>query len=94
MKTRTSKVYEIYTEDKGIPKLREEIEHIINVYFDGYTIFDDAIGYWHSARENSLMIKIITDRPDLISRVAKGIKIVNKQEAVLVVAYNADVKLI
>ncbi len=83
------KLYRIYTEDKGIPKLRQEIEAIVSAHFDGYTIFDGAVGYWKGARENSLVIEVLTGRPDLVTYVAKTIKKVNKQEAVLVIELEA-----
>ena len=79
-------LYRIITEDKGIPKLRLQLEQIVGKYFDGFTVFE-ATGYWKGARENSLVFEIsVPDKTALYAVVnaADEIKTVNKQEAVLV----------
>jgi hypothetical protein len=81
-------LYRIITEDKGIPKLRLEIEQAVSKYFDGFTVIDSAIGFWRGDRENSVIFEISnedsTDVSKRIHKVASLIKEINKQEAVLV----------
>jgi hypothetical protein len=84
-------LYRILTEDKN----REKVEAIVGTYFDGFTVIE-ATGYWKGTKEKSLVIEIWTDdnaRSD-INVVAKRIKEVNNQEAVLVQAFQCEGRLI
>ena len=72
--------YTLYTED--LPTL----DGIISKSFDSYTLVKQ-VGIWKSTREASIQIIIILDdaiSPFKIMELAKEIKDVNKQQAVLV----------
>jgi len=78
--------YTIYTENKNLDK----IEAILNdsLIIEGYTIIN-AQGYWQGVKENALKIEILLEPCDkfnytnIIKTICKKIKVVNKQEAVL-----------
>lgn len=73
-------LYRILTENKNLAK----IEKLINTYFEGYTLIKGK-GYWKLQKENSLIIEIETSSDDdKIKELAKAIKKLNKQEAVMV----------
>lgn len=73
-------LYRIFTENKN----QNQIEQIINKYFEGFTIVKGD-GFWRAQKENSLIIEIVTEEPkDKINSIAKEIKVVNGQDAVLV----------
>ena len=73
-------LYRIYTENKN----KNNIEKIVNKYYEGFTLVKSE-GYWRLQKENSLIIEIVTtDSDKLINNLAKEIKAVNKQKAVLV----------
>jgi len=78
--------YTIYTEDKNLAK----IEVILNdsIIIQGYTIINTQ-GYWQGLKEKALKIEILLEQSHLLDyttilkTICKKIKIVNKQEAVL-----------
>ena len=75
-------LYRIFTED--IKENREAIEKAVCKQFEGYTIIKSE-GFWRLQKEKSLIIEIVTEDSDArISKIAKDIKAVNSQEAVLV----------
>jgi len=78
--------YTIYTENKNLAK----IEVILNdsIIIQGYTIINTQ-GYWQGLKEKALKIEILLEQSHLLDyttilkTICKKIKIVNKQEAVL-----------
>jgi len=74
-------LYRLCTENLN----RKKIEKIVSSYFDGFTLFS-AIGYWQNYKENSLIIEISSNNNeyDKIKEIAKEIKRVNDQDAVLI----------
>jgi len=73
-------LYRIFTERKNSKK----IEKLISKYFKGFSLIKNN-GYWKLQKEKSLIIEIVTDDTNkLINDLAKEIKEINKQEAVLV----------
>lgn len=73
-------IIRLYTEDKQ----RETIHKICQEHLAGYTLIP-CEGVWKGAKENSLIIEVIGDRVvrDACLTVARAIKQVNRQEAVL-----------
>lgn len=93
-------IYRILTEDKN----RAEIVGIVEEHFDSFTIYE-AKGYWRGIAENSLVIEIDTlgnaeiDKADnkiekTITYIAKRIKHVNHQEAVLIQRFDVASQLV
>ena len=73
-------LYRIFTEDKN----QSGIEGVVNKHFPGFTIYK-AEGFWRLQKENTLVIEIITEDADAkINRIAQDIKLLNRQEAVLI----------
>lgn len=78
--------YTIYTENKNLDK----IEAILNdsLIIEGYTIINTQ-GYWQGLKEKALKIEIILEPCNKLKHthnlkiICKKIKIVNKQETVL-----------
>ncbi len=81
-KTEQAVIYRIYTEDTDI---RPELHDLIDGYADGYTILT-GLGVWKGKREAGLIVEIIGEYADKskILRLAAEIKILGKQESVLV----------
>lgn len=79
-------IIRICTEDKGNSF---ELKALCSKYFDGYTIYS-ADGVWKGTQELSLIIEIaVLDRTTRKARtrareLAIAIKVLNKQEAVLI----------
>ena len=74
----------ICTENKN----RAQVGIEVGKYFDGYSLFQ-GVGMWKGQVEHSLLIEIAVDTNHTIARaaalaLANDIKILNKQEAVLV----------
>ncbi len=86
-----TKVYRIYTEDVN----RSGILGIVSNVFDGFTVFQ-TFGYWKGNRESSLVIEIVGDSSDKskIRKIAKAIRLVNRQDSVLVQEVSASSNLI
>ena len=86
-----SKLYRILTENVN----RLDIERLVDSVFDSYTIFE-ASGRWESIPEPSLAIDIVASKyeADLVRSTAKAIKLVNHQQAVLVLTLDVDSELI
>jgi len=88
-------LYRIYTERKNLP----EIERILTqAGFDGFTILD-AVGFWKGKAEYSVVVEILTedDAQDFhvrVHKVAKTIKRVNAQDAVLITSSKVDSLLV
>jgi len=86
-------IYRIYTEDVNT----EETIKTVSRYFDCYTLFR-AVGFWLGEKENSLCFEIVGNTPseiqgnfmDKATAVAREIKTLNKQQAVLVVSLPAS----
>ncbi len=80
--TEQAVVYRIYTEDSNF---RPEIVKLISDEFDGFTLLS-GVGYWRGRPEQSLVIEIIAEYSDKskVLRLAADIKLVSKQESVLV----------
>lgn len=76
-------MFRILTEDVN----REGILALVSAKFDAFAVLP-SIGYWKGTRENSLAIEIATPTPDLkravVFALALEIKLLNKQDAVLV----------
>ena len=73
------KLHRILTQDINRPGILTAT----NKYFNGYTI-RPGIGYWEGQAEDSLTIEVITDNTPDVMKLAKDIKSINKQDAVLV----------
>lgn len=79
------KKYTIYTEDKN----RKDIEAILDMYFDGYTI-SAAEGTYKGQKEHSLVIDIIYPISTAPFQAAEDIKRLNKQELVKLVVTDIE----
>jgi len=86
-----SKLYRILTENVN----RGDIEKIVDVAFDSYTIFE-ASGRWKGIPEPSLAIDIVASECDatLVRSTAYAIKLANAQQAVLVLTMEVESELI
>ena len=75
--------FRIYTEDR--PGKRRALIRAITKAYPGFTVYR-ARGYWRAQAEKSLIIEICTGTRDVkrINDLARKIKTLNKQEAVLV----------
>lgn len=74
-------LFRIFTEYTN----REGIERAANNYFEGYTIFT-GVGYWKGSKEKSLLLEVV-DKPsklEAVKSLAREIKRINSQEAVLI----------
>lgn len=73
-------LYRIYTENKN----KRDVLALASGYFPGFTVFEGQ-GYWQGAAENSLVLEIVAPRTKKseVESLAKTIKDVNTQEAVL-----------
>jgi hypothetical protein len=80
-------LYRIQTEDINRP----DIIKIVGEFFDGFTIIP-AIGYYRGIQENSITIEIIAVNSDMVQNqikaIAAAIRILNKQECVLISEIN------
>jgi hypothetical protein len=85
-------LYRIYTENT---KRQHVIRDAVSKRYPGFTLIK-GVGYWQGKREQSLIIEIITPRPDdkTILKLAGDIKRLNRQESVLVVKYPVDSVLV
>jgi len=84
------KTYRIYTEDKN----RESVIALTAKKFDSFTVYD-AKGYWKGEKEDSLVIEIIDEDSDIRYRVntlAYEIRILNKQDTVLIQIFDCNVE--
>ena len=74
-------LYRILTENKQ----RREVEAVVSRHFDGFTTYTGT-GHWRGGKERSLIIEIDADaiKGDAVSAIAREIKLMNGQEAVLV----------
>jgi len=82
-------VYRIYTEEMNVRAIKD----ILNLRFDGYTLFY-GIGVWKGKQENNLTIEIITDKIISVYESARQIKKLNNQEAVLVTVAKIEGNLV
>lgn len=84
------KLYRIYTEDKN----RSVVQAIVAEHFKGVTFFTGQ-GLWEGTIEDSLIIEILADEDEkTIDFVAKRIKHINRQDAVLVTSQEVMSKLL
>ena len=74
-------LYRIMTEDKNL----EGIKSLVGKYFEGFSLFTSK-GFWKGIEENSLTIEVISESKimDAIKELARAIKDLNSQDAVLV----------
>lgn len=81
--------YTLYTEDKG------NLARIVRKYFESFTLIP-GVGFWKDAHEPSLSIVIILPEPnpEQIGRLARNIRITNKQETVLVEVQQIESELV
>jgi hypothetical protein len=86
-------MYRILTENKN----RERIEELLEAMTEGFTIFT-AQGYWKGEsvyyREDSLAIELVNVPYALAATIAQRIKIINDQEAVLILTIPATAEFI
>lgn len=85
-------MYRIYTEDKSDMDT-ELATRIVADYFVGFTVYRGK-GYWDSKPENALIFEIATSNADMVNHVARLLKAVLKQEAVLIVNTPTEDKLV
>jgi hypothetical protein len=86
------KLYRIYTEKKSLDKIR----NLLNVCFECYTIIEGQ-GTWKSKGEKSVIIELLLNgdvNEKRVYAVADSIKVLNKQEAVLITAQEIETRLI
>ncbi len=73
-------LYRIFTEDLN----QVEIERILRIEFESYTLLH-GLGYWSGSQERTIVIEVIGARLlKKIRKVAKEIKSLNSQDAVLI----------
>ncbi len=79
--TEQAVIYKVYTEYKNT----REIIELVSKQFDGFTVTSGR-GFWKGHEELSLVIEIIGDYADKskVLKLAAEIKVLNKQESVLV----------
>jgi alpha/beta superfamily hydrolase len=78
----------IFTE-KSKPIHKVNIVKAVSREFDGFTI-SDSLGFWKGSAEKSCIIILVTENQDAVNSVAEEIKLLNKQECVLVVKVEAN----
>ena len=78
-------VYRIYTENKN----KAEVAEIVSRYFEGFTMYEGE-GYWEGKPEPALIIEVLSDNEatsfinkSRINAIAKRVKLLNDQQAVL-----------
>lgn len=80
-------LYRIFTEDRDNNSEQKIVELIGSYGFPSFTLFH-ADGYWQGKRERTLVIEIDTESDvhvqSRIRSLAASIRIVNKQDAVMV----------
>jgi len=76
-------LYRIYTED--VKRNRKAVEREISAAYPGFTLTKGQ-GFWRLQKENSLIVEIVAPHSadQKVLRLARRIKTVNHQEAVLV----------
>jgi len=79
--------YLIFTEKK------DNLHRMVDTYFEAFTILD-AKGFWQGVAEDSAVILVVSDEPERVKNLCHVIKVVNKQEAVLLVSLNNEDELI
>ena len=75
-------LYRILTEDKN----KAQVMEIVSEFFDGYTVLS-AVGVWNRQVEASMIIEIDSNGlhdGKSVEEIARRIKVLNKQEAVLI----------
>jgi hypothetical protein len=85
------KLYRICTENMN----RDEVEKLVSSYVEGFTILE-ATGYWQGQRESSLVIEIAGDSylHRVARDIAKAIKTMNAQQAVLIQILDGELEVI
>ena len=85
--------FRIYTEDLQ----RELVAKVVGEQFDGFSLFR-GVGYWKGTPEHCLCIEILAEDAHLarlkVGMIANAIKVLNKQESVLVTEVEVEVKFI
>lgn len=76
-------LFRIITEDVNRPELLA----LVGSFFDGFTM-RQGIGYWKGEAEDSITLEVITPDSAKVMDLADKIKLLNKQEAVLVERIN------
>jgi len=84
-------LYRIFTEDIN----RKQVEGIVGSKYIGYTLLN-ATGVWNGQKEKSLIVEIITEKPEpkKVRWIAEKIKSHNNQEAVLIQTLKDNMELI
>lgn len=74
---------------------RDAVEELVASKFDAFTLIP-SVGYWKGVRENSVIVELQTTREQLdgIRDLARSIKQLNKQEAVLIETYETEGELV
>lgn len=80
----------IYTEDVN----RAKVQDLINQHFDAATLHVGSQGIWRGITENSLIIEVIGAAEHTVQELARRIKEVNKQEAVLITREEIQAELV
>jgi hypothetical protein len=83
------RLYRVFTENKNQPA----VERIASKLFEGFTLYN-AIGFWKGAKEKSLLLEVVTDKPERVDLLAGRIKRHNNQEVVMVEEIKNSVKFI
>lgn len=90
--TKENRLYTIYTEYKSGIDTREALKRV-NSYFQGYN-YHVRQGVWKGTEETSLVIEIVTEQGYLIEHLAKDLREILTQEAVLVTSVPVEVYLV
>jgi hypothetical protein len=88
-----SKVFRIYIED--VTEQAEAVEMLVNSRLNCFTVYR-AVGCWQGKQEQSLIIEVISDIAMYftVKALARELKTLLRQEAVLVTEQEIDAELI
>ena len=86
---RGNKTFRIYTENRD----KDDIRLLVSKYYEGFTLYEGQ-GIWKGKAEPSLIIEVIGGAIGKIRKLAKEIKKVNKQEAVLIQAIDNHAEIL
>jgi len=83
-------IYKICIEDKNLNKVKD----LCSICFDNFTVYYTE-KYWKGKREKNIVIEINTEKDyELIEAIARKIKSLNGQEAILITWSIEDSKLV
>ena len=86
-----STLYRIYVED--VVAEAGEIEKTVNAYLESFTVYH-AIGSWKGKQETSLVIEAIDATAQRVYACARELKVLLKQECVLVTEQEIEAKFV